>query len=154
LKTVLVLNLLAVAAYAALIGLTYGPPREIFIGSPLYVGGIIGIVVLLFPAIAGHRDTRMEGTHATLGWRDLFRSAPVWAWVLCGIAIISLVVFSYQIPEVANRGSTSFSLNRAGLEGRPDRWRMCLSFFMMFHAIGSAIAISAIRRRDAWMNVP
>jgi hypothetical protein len=151
-KTILVLNLAATLAWGVLIGLTYGPPRELFLDSPLYVAGLVVTVLLCGAAFVGHKDARMEGGHGVLSFQDIFRSAPLWAWVLVGIAMACMVAFVYQLPESAGGGSSSFSLDRAGLAGRPDRWRVCLSLFLVFGALGGAIAISAIRRRDAWMK--
>jgi hypothetical protein len=123
-----------------------------FVDSPLYVASILATVVLFGAAILGHKDASMAGGHVSLSFQDVFRSAPIWAWVLAGAGLACLVVFAYQLPESAGGGSSSFSLDRTGLAGRPDRWRVCMSLFLAFHSLGVATAISAIRRRDAWMN--
>ncbi|MCC6559068.1 MAG: hypothetical protein IT372_39595 [Polyangiaceae bacterium] len=153
-KTVLALNLAATLVCGALIALTYGPPLEIFLEPSLYTAGLIGMVLLCGAAMLGHRDARADGGHVRLTWADVFRPAPVWAWVLFGVSVACLLVFAFQLPETTAGGSKGFKMTRAALEGRPDRWRFMISFFLFFHSLGAATAISAIRRRDAWMNVP
>jgi hypothetical protein len=135
----------------ALIGLTFAStPLEVFTEPSFYLWVMLACGLVFIAAVIVHPDSRSDGLHARADLGTVARSAPFWTWMLVGACIVTVLWCAHEGPP----GPSRFTVDRANLVGRPDRWRGLMAFGMVFSAFACMTAASAERRKNAWMNVP
>ena len=144
----------AAALCGLLLGLTFAGFEGLFTRPWLYVVLLVAVVTLGIPAIAGHPHARFRSGEVGLRWRDARRAAPLWTILLSGTSFAILVLCTMLVPEFRAGGESSWGLGAADLAGRPDRWRVMLSFFVTVFSFAPMASASAIRRRFALLAVP
>ena len=133
----------SVIAWTICLGLgltTYATPLDN--PYPIYVL-FAGIFITFIPAVITHPARHMSGGHVNVGWRDIFRSAPLWAILFFGASVVIAIAFFYPFT------TDSFSMDRAAFRARPERYRMVMGFFMVFFSSSALVRASGLRASGA-----
>ena len=134
---------------------TWGLIASTWVISPmsknLYIALVVLTTLLACIAIMGHRQTRMEGGYATLSLQEMLSSTdklPKIAFFASVALGIVLVVVDWRFGPERPDDITLTELVR-----HPHAVRAMLGVLTFFQALAVATASSAIKVRDAWMNL-